>query len=497
MPAKANNNKSFPYKLYSLLEEANDQGFSDIVSWQPQGKSFIVHQPKVFVQSILPQKFKQTKFKSFLRQLNIYGFTRIQHGPNKGGYAHAHLIQGYPELLNMIKRISAPDANTAKAKDAVNNIGLKPVLSQVRKRGMTPSNQAFQQQQSPIPQNLSNLSNLSDLLKGSVGSVGSLGSLGSLGMGSSHGGNPAMDPSAAPPAGAQNESFDLTSQGMPPLEPPYPASVAAGGPLPAPGSSSNGPPPDQTAFGKPFESLPRQGGGSTLSLLSNMSNISSGTNSALNMTGSELNLFKDVFKPKDLANDVPTLPTSSQQNATFAPAPVPQQNASYPPGSSSNEYISSNGFLERKPGLLEPSTNELLGLVQGEKNEDLNRSESVFPTKLHRMLTDAKRDGFDHIVSWIHGGTAFKVHDVNAFMERIMPIYFDQTKFESFRRQLNLYGFSRCTRGPSRGMYYHEHFVQNDPSLCQMITRPKSVRKRKKPTASKASVPPVEAVAVA
>jgi hypothetical protein len=73
MPAKKSINQgssksSFPHKLHALLESATEQGFSHIISWQAGGKSFRVHQPKVFVKSILPQYFKQTKFKSFLRQ---------------------------------------------------------------------------------------------------------------------------------------------------------------------------------------------------------------------------------------------------------------------------------------------------------------------------------------------------------------------------------------------------------------------------------------------
>lgn len=98
--------------------------------------------------------------------------------------------------------------------------------------------------------------------------------------------------------------------------------------------------------------------------------------------------------------------------------------------------------------------------------------ENVFPQKLHFLLNQAEREGFDHIISWVNDGAAFKVHDSKAFLDRIMPNYFDQSKFESFRRQLNLYGFQRVSRGPSRGIYYHQFFLQSEPTLCQSITRP-------------------------
>jgi hypothetical protein len=52
-----------------------------------------------------------------------------------------------------------------------------------------------------------------------------------------------------------------------------------------------------------------------------------------------------------------------------------------------------------------------------------------------------------------------------------MPNYFDQTRYESFRRQLNLYGFTRYSKGGSRGILSHCCLVKSDRSLCQNITR--------------------------
>mmetsp|Transcript_91707 Transcript_91707/g.137321 ORF Transcript_91707/g.137321 Transcript_91707/m.137321 type:complete len:246 (+) Transcript_91707:612-1349(+) len=98
-------------------------------------------------------------------------------------------------------------------------------------------------------------------------------------------------------------------------------------------------------------------------------------------------------------------------------------------------------------------------------------SEHVFPRKLHLMLEEAEKNGFEAVVSWVEGGAAFKVHDSTKFVEEIMPTYFDQTKYESFRRQLNLYGFNRVSRGEGRGMYFHEFFLAGDKRLCRSVTR--------------------------
>lgn len=62
---------NFPLKLHALLEEIEKDGLSHIISWQPHGRCFVVHNPKQFVDQVLQQYFKQSKMTSFQRQLNL------------------------------------------------------------------------------------------------------------------------------------------------------------------------------------------------------------------------------------------------------------------------------------------------------------------------------------------------------------------------------------------------------------------------------------------
>jgi hypothetical protein len=74
----------FPYKLHEMLEYAEKRGMESIVSWLPDGRAFKVHQPEPFMKTLVPSFFKQNRYKSFQRQLHLYGFERITEGRNKG-----------------------------------------------------------------------------------------------------------------------------------------------------------------------------------------------------------------------------------------------------------------------------------------------------------------------------------------------------------------------------------------------------------------------------
>ena len=76
---------TFPQKLMAVLD--NDQ-LSDIVTWLPHGKGFIILQKKRFASEVMPLYFKQSKFTSFTRKLNRWGFTRVTRGPDSGAYYH-------------------------------------------------------------------------------------------------------------------------------------------------------------------------------------------------------------------------------------------------------------------------------------------------------------------------------------------------------------------------------------------------------------------------
>jgi hypothetical protein len=79
--------------LHDMLEKMATVGDASIVSWQPHGKAFRVHHPEAFARTVMPNYFKQTKYKSFQRQLHMYGFQRIRKGLDTGSYFHSMFIR--------------------------------------------------------------------------------------------------------------------------------------------------------------------------------------------------------------------------------------------------------------------------------------------------------------------------------------------------------------------------------------------------------------------
>ena len=110
----------FPLMLHEMLDDAESGGFAHIVSWQLDGYGFKVIDKQQFVEHILPKYFNQNSYKSFLRQVNLYGFSRISKSQAKGGHAggcyfHKHFIRGQKQLCAHISRQSATKKQSAQS----------------------------------------------------------------------------------------------------------------------------------------------------------------------------------------------------------------------------------------------------------------------------------------------------------------------------------------------------------------------------------------------
>lgn len=119
--------------------------------------------------------------------------------------------------------------------------------------------------------------------------------------------------------------------------------------------------------------------------------------------------------------------------------------------------------------------------------------DSVHTKNLNRFIAKTYRiiNSDEPTACWVQGGKSFLILDPRKFSKTVLPKYFKHSKFSSFVRQLNFYGFRklRIQAGPlltnentenrddrseeigSPVCFHHEFFQANQPKLLYRIER--------------------------
>ncbi|ORZ18856.1 HSF-type DNA-binding-domain-containing protein [Absidia repens] len=105
---------AFIVKLYKMLEDDTQ----DLICWAKNGEYFSVYNSALFSKQILPQYFKHNNWQSFVRQLNMYGFNKINEMIHSNlsfenqtwDFKHPHFKRGDFQAMTLVKRKSVRSA---------------------------------------------------------------------------------------------------------------------------------------------------------------------------------------------------------------------------------------------------------------------------------------------------------------------------------------------------------------------------------------------------
>merc|ERR1719272_2341982 len=108
--AALGNSNMAPF-LTKLFQIVSNQQTDQAIIWTPKGDSFVITDPETFARDILPTYFKHNNIRSFIRQLNTYGFrkrTNISSSDEHLEFFHEKFRRDEPALLVQIKRCHQP-----------------------------------------------------------------------------------------------------------------------------------------------------------------------------------------------------------------------------------------------------------------------------------------------------------------------------------------------------------------------------------------------------
>lgn len=80
------------------------QSCSEVISFSENGKQVLIHDLNTFVDVVLPTYFRHSQWRSFIRQMNMYDFKKLNRGYNCFKFIHPLFYNGNDKNYHLIRR---------------------------------------------------------------------------------------------------------------------------------------------------------------------------------------------------------------------------------------------------------------------------------------------------------------------------------------------------------------------------------------------------------
>lgn len=466
-PPKTSQTELFPYILHGMLDDVQKIGKAHIVSWNPDGKSFRIHDPDAFISFILGKYFKKyvggiaSRLTQFRSDLKDWGFEDAVDGNGMGETFTHHCFQkGQSNLCRYmrcgrkaVEPARQPIVNNAPASTAMP----RPVQAQAQPvpsaNTLTLNNaaqlllqqakakqQQIQQAQAKQQQQQQQALQLQALLNGVTNGSNPVATMGLIQLLMNQ---QQQQPQQQAPSQVMSAAAAMQRQQQ--------TTVTR---TPAPILNTQ-------MMKQPVQHLPK----------------------------------KDAAVPQ-VKRSKPTPPV------TVKSAPGAKAAASTKRAAFLNKRSKASGAVYRNPNKKQkraPSNATAMVIKNRKKgvagkssvlasnknrapinaftlNEGFNEkavSDLLFPWKLHDMLdeTELDEDLKTNVVSWQADGVSFNVHDKDRFVQEVIPKYFEKLPkdWDAFLNHLSSWGFVRFTSGTQKGTIIHRLLVRGKRQVCKQM----------------------------
>lgn len=99
--------RKVPLFILQMRDILSRPEYTHLVEWKDDGLMFIIKDTDRFMREVAPDYFKQSVYKSFTRQMNMYDFHKCKLGHEEGQYFyHPYFQRDKPQLMHKIIRQS-------------------------------------------------------------------------------------------------------------------------------------------------------------------------------------------------------------------------------------------------------------------------------------------------------------------------------------------------------------------------------------------------------